>query len=191
MENLFGQTPAKPDTANRRARFALAPEAFLQLSADEVERAIRYDRPLSVALVLIDGLARLRKAGGPALATSVIDDVSARLLQATRGIDRLGRLGPAQLGILLPETRVTHAVIALQRVTDQIAATPVETATGPSKVTLSVGIAALTPRMRDPRNLLMTACQELRRARGDGGNRVSAVPVERIHISLPRSAGLH
>ena len=91
----------------------------------------------------------------------------------------------------MPETLITQAIIALERSKTAIAATPLEMASGPLPVTLSVGIAALTPRLRDPKTLLMAACLELRRARSMGGNRVSAVPVERLHITLPRSAELH
>ena len=67
---------------------------------------------------------------------------------------------------------------------------PTNTRIGPAWVA-AVGLAAVTPRLQDPRTLLMAASLELRRARSAGGRRVMAVPVEQLRVTAPRSAQMH
>lgn len=169
----------------------LSPQGFLRMTSDEVQRANRYDRPFSAALVLVDGLSLIRKAEGMDLAEVVMTDVATRLIQSLRGPDRTGRLGFAQLGCLLPESGPRQATTAMERMRDLIERTQIPTPKGTRTVTLSVGIASLSPRMRDPKAFLMAATFELRRAQSMGGNRVCNAPADRVAISVPRSAELH
>ena len=148
-------------------------------------------RPLSVGLMLIDGITAIRDADGRAVAHEVSAEVQARLLECIRAVDMPGRLGPAQIGLMLPETPISTAVDVFERIRATIAAEPALTAAGPRGTALSVGVAAVTPRLRDPRNLLMAASLELRRARNAGGDCVHAVPAEMMVVSTPRNGGVH
>jgi len=175
----------------RPRRALLTPGAFLERADEEVERALRYDRVLSVALVAVDGFGALRTAAGPGGAEGLGDALARRLQAGLRRTDRIARLGPAQFGVLMPETRISLAAEVLERLSRDVAAEGWEIPGGRAPMALSVGLAAVSIRLREARRLLMAACLELRRARNKGGGRICAIPAERVQIMLPRSAEVH
>ncbi|MEM7744335.1 MAG: diguanylate cyclase [Pseudomonadota bacterium] len=163
----------------------LPPRDFLELTADEVDRALRYDRPLTVILMTIDGFSALRNTLGNDRVESLFGQVRDKVLGSLRSHDRTGRLGRGELGALLPETTLSNAVSATDRLRIALAD---DTTVGAS---VSMGVAALSPRMRDPKTFLMTACFELRRAQSQGTGEVSVAEPEVLKVSIPRSGSIH
>lgn len=192
MEKMFNRIDSltRAGRGNLPSRL-LTPQAFMQLTADEVERANRYDRPLSVALLLIDGLQMIRKQHGTVVSEDVFADVTARVIRELRSPDRTGRIGNGQLGVLLPESGPKQAETAMNRVREMIADIVIKTPAGPQTVSLSIGVASLSPRTRNPKTFLMSACFELRRAQSQGCNLVCAAPPQTVRLSMPRSGELH
>jgi len=192
MEKLFRRADTLATSKRQKCSARLlSPEGFLQLTADEVERATRYDRPLSVALILIDRLPMIRKADGAAVAEQVFAEATAKVIHSLRGPDRTGRLGPAQLGVLLPETGLQQGATAVERLRGALKADPIATASGPRSISLTAGVAALSTRRRDPKALLMAACFELRRAQAEGRDRVAMAPPDTAILALLRSRAVH
>ena len=188
MEKILGQIVDVVGAAIKSKHDRLlTPKEFLQLSADEVDRATRYDRPLAVAMVSVDGLVMMRKAEGQKLADAVMSEVTELVIELLRGPDRTGHLGPGELGLLMPETTLKNAAGVAERLRRSMAASD----RGRNGTTLSIGVAGLSARMRDPKQLLMTACFELRRAQSRGGNSVSVSAAETLQISVPRSSQVH
>ena len=66
MELGGSDTPGDVPRSSRRARVirTLAPQTFLEVTDEEVDRALRYDRPLSVLMGQLEGVVRIRKAEG-------------------------------------------------------------------------------------------------------------------------------
>ena len=192
MEKIFARASTMATSSRQRlSERLMSPQDFLQLTADECIRANRYHRPLSVALVQVDGLNMLRKADGETVAGTVLADTVARLIHSMRGPDRTGRLGPGQVGILLPETTLNQANKALERLRETIADTWIETGAGKRKVTISCGLAGLSARMRDPKTFLMTACFELRRAQNIGENTICSADPDLAMMTVNRSGKVH
>lgn len=191
MEKMLSRVAAMASSKGDCSTRLLSPQAFLQLAADEVERAGRYDRPLTVALVLVDEMQAFRKNDGMETAEFIFADITARVIHSLRGPDRTGRLGPGQLGILLPETTLKQGGVAVDRLRERIAAEQIETPSGPRTITISGGVAAMSARMRDAKALLMTACYELRRAQTAGRNCVCVARADKASVTLPRSAQVH
>lgn len=169
----------------------LGPEGFLEMSADEVARALRYDRPLSVAMIAVDGLSLIRKADGKHVARQVMLDVTKEVISAMRRMDRVGRLSARDLGILMPETTLNNAAGVMERLRRTVELLEVPTEAGTRSVSLSIGVVAVSPRLRDPRTFLMRACLELRRANNEGRNRVCVAAPDRVRLSVPRSGQIH
>lgn len=180
----------KSSPKTKRAKL-LGPEDFLERADEEVDRAARYDRPLCVAMLQINDLPMLRKAHGGTATDAAFTQTTELVLGATRGPDRIGRLGTAQLGILLPEATVTSGTKVLERIRDSMANTDFEIAGSARKLAVSIGLAGLSPRHRSSGRFLMAACFELRRAQANGVNQVCAAAPDRVRMSLPRSAELH
>lgn len=192
MEKIFEEMSEAIGSAQQSpAERLLSPKEFMQLAADEVDRSSRYDRPLAVALIAIDGLALMRKIEGADRAERVMDHMFEQLCLLVRGPDRIARLGPAELGVLLPETTLKNAAMVAERMREVLHNESGAVVGVKHQLGLSVGVAALSPRVRDPKRFLMTACFELRRAQSEGGDQVRVASADTVRLSIPRSGQIH
>ncbi|HWF54028.1 MAG TPA: diguanylate cyclase [Solirubrobacteraceae bacterium] len=93
----------------------LSARAFRGRLAEEVERARRYQRRLSLALVSIDDFGALELHHGFKAGDELLIAAAHRLAAAVRSHDQIGRTGQAQFGLLLPDTEAEAARPALER----------------------------------------------------------------------------
>jgi diguanylate cyclase (GGDEF)-like protein/putative nucleotidyltransferase with HDIG domain len=93
----------------------LAGRAFRGRLSEEVDRARRYQRPLSTVIVSIDDFASLELRHGFRAGDELLGAVASRLAGATRSHDLLGRTGQAEFGLLLPDTSAEDALPSLER----------------------------------------------------------------------------
>jgi len=77
----------------------------------EVERSVRYRRPLSVAFADIDHFKTINDTYGHESGDAVLRGVSASLRRNLRSSDRVGRYGGEEFMVLLPETGVEDAAV--------------------------------------------------------------------------------
>lgn len=142
--------------------------SFLKQLKAEFDRARRYGRRFSLALMAPDG-----DAGSPAAIGAVLTDV-------LRACDVVARLDDGRFALLLPETLAPGARCAVERVREALlelddaglAGTP------PGPVTACYGLATFTPGDVAPRNLMQRAEWALRRARRDGPDEICAADAE-------------
>lgn len=192
MEKFFEQMSEMVDAAQRSpAERALSPRDFMQLAADEVDRSSRYDRPLAVAMVSVDGLSVLRKIDGSERAEQIMDHMFHHLGMLVRGPDRIARIGQSELGVMMPETTLKNATMVAERMREGLHSESGALIGVKHQLGLSVGVAALSPRVRDPKRFLMTAHFELRRAQSEGGDQVSVASADTVRLSIPRSGQIH
>ena len=185
-----------PDFNEPRARRArvirtLSARSFLEVTEEEVDRANRYDRPLSVLIGQFEGVKRIRRAEGSMVAEEVVATAVERIHHGLRSMDRIGRLGVGEFSVLLPETRLGNAEMAAMRLRDSFSADPVETRGGPRPIFLNIGIGTLNPRLRNAKSFLMLAYSQLRLARRVGGGEISTVPPELVRVSVARNSSIH
>jgi diguanylate cyclase (GGDEF)-like protein len=84
-----------------------------QRLAEEMSRAVRHERPLTVLLMDLDGLKQINDRMGHAAGDLVLKSFAQRLQKAIRGSDLAVRLGGDEFMVLLPECRaeeVRHVV---------------------------------------------------------------------------------
>ena len=77
----------------------------------EVERSVRYRRPLSVAFADIDHFKTINDTYGHEAGDAVLQGVAASLRRNIRLSDRVGRYGGEEFMVLLPETGVEDAAV--------------------------------------------------------------------------------
>jgi len=138
-----------------------------QLELD-VERAQRYGRPLTIAIVDIDRFRHLNMKRGYATGDKVLYAVGELLADRTRALDLTCRAGADEFVMLLSETPVADAQVALGRILVGLE----EVEAGEQKgVSASVGIAGLR-HGQSADSLLAQAAVALESARAEGGGRV-------------------
>jgi diguanylate cyclase (GGDEF)-like protein len=149
------------DLPNRRA--------YEERLRQELARARRYEHPLALCLLDLDGFKgvndRLGHPAGDEILRAVADAI-----RATRDADEGFRIGGDEFAILLPETSARAAVAGVQRMIDELERISVE---GLERIGVSYGIASGE---RDPDLLHAAADRELLAAKTalygrDGGRR--------------------
>ena len=114
--------------------------AFHERLREELSRAQRHDRPLTLALLDVDHFKAINDSLGHERGDVVLAAVAATLSDVARSEDVLARLGGDEFAILMPETSEEQALAAVERARSAIAA--IELGTG-LRVTVSAGICGL------------------------------------------------
>jgi diguanylate cyclase (GGDEF)-like protein len=86
-----------------------------QRLAEEISRAVRHERPLTILLIDLDGLKQTNDKLGHAAGDLVLKTFSERLRKAIRGSDLAVRLGGDEFMVLLPECRADEVKHVLGR----------------------------------------------------------------------------
>lgn len=118
---------------------------LLERLKEESDRARRYGRPLSIAMLDIDHFKQVNDEHGHELGDDVLIEVSRVMDAQIRDQDLCGRWGGEEFLILLPETPLDAAYQVLDRVRIAIAALNMRVGEDSVAVTASIGVAAFQP----------------------------------------------
>ncbi len=144
---------------------------FLELAADELERARRYQRDTALIMFDVDHFKQVNDSQGHAAGDQVLRGLTATARETLRGADILGRIGGEEFAVLLPETDLPAASRAAERLRRAAESMELLTDGGPFAVTVSLGVVLLNPG-ETLEDLLKRADQALYRAKQGGRNRV-------------------
>lgn len=145
---------------------------FLVQAEQEIRRARRFARELSVIMMDLDRFKWINDNLGHAAGDSVLETIVRASLESLRESDIMGRLGGEEFAILLPETGLDAAMEVAGRLLEHIAETPVATTKGVVHCTTSLGVAHLVEADGSIDDLLHRADEALYRAKNSGRNRV-------------------
>jgi diguanylate cyclase (GGDEF)-like protein len=118
--------------------------ACLQVLEAEIERANRYARPLSIALIDIDHFKQVNDSHGHAVGDEVLRHVASLLRTNVRSVDSLGRYGGEEFLLVMPETDVDGGLASaetLRRVVGRAELTLPDTHV---RVAISIGVTGGT-----------------------------------------------
>src|SRR6202050_3228500 len=87
-----------------------------QRLAEEISRAVRHARPLTLLVLDVDGLKKINDRLGHAAGDLLLRNFADRLQRAIRGSDLAVRLGGDEFMVILPECRAEEVTHALTRV---------------------------------------------------------------------------
>lgn len=164
------------------------------LVGQEANRAVRYDRPISVLVVELDHAEHIHRELGRSQVDSLLREISDTLWRAIRDTDTLGFLdaeGPPHFAIVLPETDERGATLAADKIRRAIASHDFSGSGGWQRITVSCGAATIgmMPRGEDEAgvmsrrdyngNLLREAYHALEAGRSAGTNRTSVGALRR------------
>lgn len=117
---------------------------LMELGAREVERARRFNHPLSILFFDIDNFRNFNNTYSHTAGNVVLQTIVQHGRSVLRSVDVFARFGGDEFVALLPETDLAGAEVIARRLADEIAATPIQTSYGNLNVSVSVGVANLT-----------------------------------------------
>jgi diguanylate cyclase (GGDEF)-like protein len=156
--------------ANRRA--------LEKLLGEEVTRALRHGRPLSILMADVDHFKAINDTYGHRAGDEVLRELAGLLGQSLRSIDTAARYGGEELLLVLPETPGTEARRVAERIRSAVGEHDFVVEPGESeptlslRVTVSLGIASIPQDADSPERLVEIADRALYDAKHQGRNRV-------------------
>lgn len=141
----------------------------------EVRRAQRFSQAFSLIMLDIDHFKRINDTYGHLIGDEVLKVIARRCQGVIREVDILGRYGGEEFCVLLPEANLAQAHKVAERLRLIVAEEALPTSAGGVRLTISLGIATLTPDTETLQDLLDVADQGLYTAKQDGRNRVRSV----------------
>ncbi len=149
-------------------------QAFDQKMREEIERATRYDRPLSLLIIDIDNFKLVNDSLGHQWGDVVLQGVAEIMMRNVRSPDFVARVGGEEFVVVLPETELLGAVEVGNRLRIQVKECPFETPNGLLIVTVSVGVGVNL--VGDHKQLFCDADQALYIAKHGGKDQVATLP---------------
>jgi diguanylate cyclase (GGDEF)-like protein len=140
----------------------------------EIRRASRSDAPLTAVLLDCDDFKRINETLGHAVGDVVLKEVATRLKDSLRPTDHVARIGGDEFLVLLPDTRMAEAMHAGERLRLAVSDNPLRLASGPVKLTASLGIERVPPSVVSIEEVLARTHLSLRHSKRTGKNRVSS-----------------
>jgi len=159
---------------------------------DELGRARRLGRPMSLMMADLDLLRDINNTYGHLAGDAVLTGISEVLREQLRHYDVPARFGGEEFCVLLPETSPEHALEIAERIRRAVADRmfEVETSSEPIRATISIGVAAFPKDAVDSNELIHQADLAVYRAKLQGRNRVLGTSSESLLVPTERSARL-
>jgi diguanylate cyclase (GGDEF)-like protein len=152
-------------------------EAILEQLDRELERALRYGRPLTVAMADLDHFKAINDRHGHLAGDSLLRRIAQVIAGGLRGTDWIGRYGGEEFLLVLPETGMEGAAAVAEKIRRSVQGTPVPLDDGTAaRATVSIGLASLDAAAGQGktlgRDLIAAADRSLYEAKHAGRNRV-------------------
>lgn len=146
---------------------------FVELSENELLRAKRYKKNLSLLMIDIDDFKHINDSYGHKAGDIVLTQTALICSNILREIDIIGRLGGEEFAVVLPETELEHAMEVAERLREAVAqaSIPINANTN-LQLTVSIGVAQLTDLHNNVDALLLSADKALYQAKAAGKNQV-------------------
>ena len=157
-------------------------EAILERLEAELQRALRYSRPLAIGLADLDHFKSVNDRYGHLMGDAMLNWVSRIVQSGLRSTDHVGRYGGEEFLLVLPETDLAGAVSVAEKARALVEKERFVDDDGRAigGVTLSIGLASIAELPRDratAKELIAAADRSLYRAKDEGRNQVRPVLV--------------
>lgn len=149
---------------------------LLATASNEIQRAQRYNTPLSVLFLDLDRFKLVNDRYGHLVGSHCLRSVSQLLLQCVRQVDTLARYGGDEFTILLVDTDHAAALIIADRIRRAVEDQVFEArGDGLLRLTISIGVGTYPEHGRDRDALLDASDKAMYRAKSMGRNAVCSV----------------
>lgn len=158
------QTDSLTGLYNRRA--------FEKKMTDELERANRYNHPLSLLILDIDNFKIINDTYGHNAGDAALAKISETLRATTRQSDFPSRYGGEEFVLILPETDHQNALQVAEKIQGEIRSTVFSMSNGHFTLTVSIGISSTSiHHYADANQMIEDADRALYAAKHNGKDR--------------------
>jgi len=158
------QTDSLTGILNRRA--------FIERGETEIARVLRYQRPLSLAMMDLDNLKTINDEYGHKIGDNALMTIVQLCQKEMRSSDAIARYGGDEFVILLPETNIEKAFSLAQRICQSVNEILIETKPNNNAfLSVSMGVSEFNGKEK-LESLLHRADEALYEAKRSGKNRV-------------------
>ena len=143
---------------------------------DEMGRADRYNKRLSLLMLDLDDFKRVNDVHGHIVGDQVLAEVGQLLKSTVREVDVVARYGGEEFAIILPETDASGAFIVAEKIREAISMHRFPDADGGRSIhlTASIGLSSYPVHAYDKESLLRSADDAVYHAKETGKDRVRA-----------------
>ncbi|MDC1287492.1 GGDEF domain-containing protein [Gammaproteobacteria bacterium] len=142
-----------------------------KIAVDRYRTAAVESQPLSVLIIEVDGLSKLREEDGDEVAYKVFAAIVKYIFsKVDKEKEILGRYGQNGLSVLMPQVDMNAAERFAEMIRQFVQAARYKTAYGEKSATLSIGVAALTDDTGDYASMVKRADMALFVAKKNGRN---------------------
>mgnify|MGYP001120862037 CR=1 FL=1 len=145
---------------------------IMRMLDEEIARTARSGAPCSIALIDLDHFKRVNDTHGHPTGDEVLRAFAITMFANIRSVDRFGRYGGEEFLLVLPDMTNEGAARAMDRLRAIVADLDWSAFSPGMKVTLSAGVATLTPGETTD-SLLGRADRALYSAKAQGRNRIA------------------
>jgi diguanylate cyclase (GGDEF)-like protein len=141
---------------------------------EEIQRARRFQHPLSLLLLDLDRFKEANDRYGHQQGDSILRELARRVGASIRDVDTFARYGGEEFVLILPETDAAGAMVVAEKLRAEISARPFRGGPGPTlvTVTVSIGVACHPMNGETAVALIRSADIALYRAKAAGRDRV-------------------
>jgi diguanylate cyclase (GGDEF)-like protein len=161
---------------------------FMELLRQEVQRARRYSRPLTLLMIDLDRLKQINDTHGHAAGDAMLRGVADNIRVSVRATDYAARLGGDEFAALLPETGRAEALTIAERIRANVEKFSAVVNEAPIQSTVSIGLVSRAAgEVTDLPSFIHQADDALYQAKAGGRNAVTAIeaPVKDENESKP------
>lgn len=134
---------------------------FMELGRNEVARAKRYGRAMSVIIIDLDHFKRVNDTWGHEAGDVALKEAIRIFKKGLRTSDLLGRHGGEEFAVLLPETPPGQAAMVAERLREMLAQTPISIPGGLTlTLTASFGVAGMERFTEDTIDFLIRSADQ-------------------------------
>lgn len=141
---------------------------FNEVLTQEVKKANRYKRPLGLAIVDLKNFSQINKSFGHHEGDRILSKTADIIRTTIREVDIGARYGDNVFAIILPESDMSAAIRAGERLTDALSSITAMHVDESVKVSVCIGVAALGNGVETKEDILKTALGALAESKKNG-----------------------
>jgi len=156
---------------------------FYSRLKEEIERAARNKKPLSVIFCDLDKFKVFNDLNGHALGDQALKEVARIIAESKRAIDVAARYGGEEFALILPDTDSSGAQIIAHRIRRRVAGFVFKTkARASAPLTTSIGVCSYPADANHAHDLVDKADWAMYFSKRQGGNRVTLFHEEQVEF---------